>query len=376
MILTKIDNWVIISTKEEFGGGCMQLTKTQCWDVIRKMVSDKYRDHSSFVGGVIGDDYDKLAGNIKRVYLNRFGFETEADFKYLIKNRGVQPKKDWLDNLSSEDLLIFLDYFNKSLQDMYFYYKDNKQGLASSRDVKKTFERDTKSILQNTPRHQAIKYNTKRLKATGRPEPLKGEVAYTKIGIGIDKLQKQAIIQTMANIAYRFARFTLTDIEDTIGRVITLKTHTTNLKGFVEGYINDIKLDEVLEYFDMVYGVEKVNKEVDELRHSHIKPATKTTEPQVEIVGFNKYKFPICMKGDKYVDIVGNEVIPDEMVYDRNMNPLEDEEEQSSKPKYVGLDIQGTPIYEDEYGYISSTGERIAEEDLFIDNTQDGGFGI
>ncbi len=368
----------------------MKLTEAQCWDIIRQMVSDKYRDHASFVGNALGTGYDKLAGNIKRVYLNKFGFETELDFKYLIKKRGVQPKKDWIDNLSSEDLLIFMDYFCRSVQEMYTYYHDNKRNLELVIDTKKAFEEDTKKILNKTGRHPAFKYNTKRIKATGRPLEVQGEKKYTTLGLGAKELQHQALLQVVGNMAYKYARFTLTDIKTSVEHAVTLKTHTTNNKGFVEGFINNITAEEVLAYLDEKYNIKKIDEEIQNLKHPEATPVKKvntdTKNPEIDVIGFNEHKMPIFMRGDDFVDILGRVIAPVEPVYDRNMNKIEKEQkskvkqvleyDEYSKPKFVGLDIQGTPIYEDEQGYVSSTGERVEEEDLFIDNTQDDVFGL
>ena len=305
----------------------MELTERQCWDVIRKMVGDKYKDHAGFVTMVIDEDYDKLTGNIKRVYLNKFGFETEADFKYLIKNRGVQTKRDWMDNLSSEDLLIFLDYFCRSLQDMYQYYGKNKRNLEHVPDSKKMFESDTKKILETTGRHPAFKYNTKRLKATGRPEAVADEKKVSALGLTEKDLQRQALVQVIGDIAYKYSRFTLVDIKTSVEKVITLKTHTINSKGYVEGFINNLKPQDVLAYLDEKYGLNKINDEINELNRPHASEikVEDDSSSKLERVGYDSSKMPIYKQGENYVDLIGRPVSPEMIVYDRDKNKIEDD---------------------------------------------------
>lgn len=249
----------------------MVLTKKQCWDIIRKMVSDKYNAHSSFIASVVGDGYNLLTGNIKRVYLNKFNLETESDFKELLKKRGVKPKREWLDNLSSEDLLIFLDYFCRSLQMMYEYYDNNKQLFKQSVDAKKRFEKETKNILSCTEPHRSRKYNVGRLKATGCPKEVDGEKVYTELGLSDKELQKQAIIQVVAYISYNYALKSLIDIEDAIERVITLRTHTVNNRGYVEGYINNITVECVIDYLNENFNLDKIRENIEDAKYSRIK---------------------------------------------------------------------------------------------------------
>lgn len=362
----------------------MKLTERQCWDVIRAMVSEKNKEYASFINGVVNNEaLTRCVGYTKRCYLNKFGFETEGDFKYLLKKRNITPKKEWVDNLSSEDLLIFLDYRCRTMQDMYEEYKKYQKEIERDQDGNVKFEKGVKEILTTAKRSGLIAYNGNRLKATSRPEKQEGELKADKLGLTREELIEQALIQTMASIAYRYSKFTLIPIEKSVEYVTKVRTHNVNIKGFASGQINNIKPQMVFEYLQQNYDLAKLNDYFAE--SNRVIPKSKpteqktSTEPKIELVGFDEDKGPVFMKGEKFVDFIGNQIPPVKIVYDINKNlikyeELETEEDIVSISKFIGLDVQGTPIFADENGYYSSTGERIDEDDLIIDNTQDDMF--
>ena len=51
----------------------MQLTERQCWDIIRKLVSDKNKEYAKFLIQSIGkDNLSMCVGYTKSLYLNKY----------------------------------------------------------------------------------------------------------------------------------------------------------------------------------------------------------------------------------------------------------------------------------------------------------------
>lgn len=319
----------------------MKLTERQCWDIIRKLVSDKNKEYAKFLSQNVGRENMSLCiGYTKSLYLNKFALSTEREFKYLLKRRGIQPQKEWLDNLSSEDLLLFLDFRCTTLQKMYDFLKIH--GSITHEDVI--------NLIAGTKRSSLINYNAGRLKATGRPEAVENEESIEDLGFIEENIEK-AISQQAEKIARGHSMRLGVSLQSALNEANKLKTHNINNNGEITGYSNRLMLK-----------LGESDKQEKQKR---------TVNPdKIHLVGFDAKKAPIFMIKDQFVDIVGKPIPPVEIVYDLDKNKIEQDVQGSNQVRFVGFDIQGSPVYEDEYGYFNSIGERLPD-DVYIESEED-----
>ena len=317
----------------------MQLTKRQCWDIVRRLVSDKNKEYARFLKEQVGEKNLSLCiGYTKSLYLGKFGFRAESDFRYLLKHRGVTPAKEWLDNLSSEDLLLFLDFRCRTLQAMYdFCAKHN--GISVN---------DIRELIIGTKRSSLINYNAGRLKATGRPEAIDGELDVKRLDMTDKDLNEQALVQIMTKIAVNHTKLTDCTIEKALDRASRLTTSNIDTKGFMTGHKFMSKL-----LIPSQYEQKETSAPVD-----NDKP---------HLAGFDVNKCPVFMKGDDFITITGEKAPYVKIVYDRRMVKIEEYE---TKPKFVGLDIQGTPVFEHEDGYYTINGRRLDKDEYFYSQNE------
>ncbi|MBQ8522939.1 MAG: hypothetical protein IJ458_04735 [Clostridia bacterium] len=312
----------------------MQLSERECWNIIRKLVSNKNKEYARFLSSNIGTDKLPLCiGYTKNLYLSKFGLRGEREFRYLLKRRGVKPKSEWLDNLSSEDLLLFLDFRCRTLQKMYDFCA--KHGKISVDDIK--------DLIVGTKRSSLIEYNAGRLKAIGEDE----------LDIELDdNLIEQALLQTMHKVALGYSQRVGATIDVALEKASNLTTSNEDLDGFITGHQFMSKNE--LKNMHKQYLTGYKDEEID------------TSEPH--IVGYDVNKFPVFMQGNHFITLTGQIIRGGvEVVYDVDGNKIEHEEDFGSQTRFVGFDIQGTPIYEDEDGYYNSIGERLPD-DVYIDN--------
>ena len=316
----------------------MQLTKRQRWDIIRKLVSDKNKEYARFLTEHVGaENLSLCVGYTKNLYLGKFGFSSESNFRYLLKHRGITPAREWLDNLSSEDLLLFLDFRCRTLQAMYDYCSKH-DGISVS---------DIYDIIANTKRSSLINYNAGRLKATGKPKAQDNELSVNDLDLTEDEKCEQALSQIMGIIAINHAKMTDSNLDKAVEKVSKLNTSNIDPKGFVTGYKFIAKLN------------------IDALKEKKDKNDEIIDDSKPRLVGFDINKFPVFMKGDDFVSITGEKLHYVKVVYDRNKVKIEEEDELDvePQPKFVGLDIQGSPVYQHEDGYYTSTGRKLDEDE-------------
>ena len=104
------------------------LTDRQRWDIMRSMIKQKNEEYNSFLFRFFDSmQIKQIAGTVRDYFLGQcritgdnlvVGLEDHAT-----KSSTKLSKTSWIDNLSSEDLLILLDYRCRVLQDMYKHYK-------------------------------------------------------------------------------------------------------------------------------------------------------------------------------------------------------------------------------------------------------------
>ena len=267
----------------------MKLTERQCWDCIRSMVSAKNDEYSSLLYSFFDTEQMKeIVGFTRDTFLSKMAFKSLAEFKKEVKINNNTVATQWLDNLSSEDLLLFLDFRCRSLQNIYDYYKSNNGKISKD---------NIKNIVQNTKVAKIKSYNYGRLKCTGKPKRVEGEKKIGEIYLHPYDVQKTAIIQVLFKMINKYSDI-LNINNDEIKKVISeITTSNINLRGNLTGHRFNGYLD--------IY---------------------------------------------KQLDIT--------------------EQEDLLNPKFIGLDIQGSPVYECEDGYYNSIGKKLDEEE-FIYTRQD-----
>lgn len=328
-----------------------QLTERQCWKVIRDLVSEKNAEYNKLLNMYLPDERNVLLGKTRDLFLARYGFNSLADFNdYARRMNGKPPIDRWLENLSSEDLLLFLDFRCNTLQQMYEQCR--KSNSLSANEVQ--------SICMQVNISKLAKYNGCKLNCTGKPPRVKGEAKLADMTMTANDLREQALSQVLGKMAGNYAFLNNAEIDKAESLANTLSTHNINLMKRITGYKLKGQVQAVMP--------EVVEEEVVHVKEEH---APVIDENQVHVIGFDAEKAPIFMRGKDYVNILGQVIAPVEAVYDLNRNLIKPEK--SLIRRCIGLDIQGTPVYEMEDGYYNSLGEMV-DEDVFIDNTQDNMF--
>lgn len=270
----------------------MQLTNRQCWDVIRSLVKEKNDEYSKFLGLTCDSEQKrKLLGYTRDSFLSKMGFYSMEDLNSYIKGNGKAPVQNWLDNLSCEDLLIFLDFRCQSLQEMYDYRVN--YGTINRSDIK--------YIIEKTPISKLILFNNGKLTCAGKPKR-KGEQNVFEMGAASSELNERALAQVMSSIACQYSEARDVSIERAIEEVVKLKTYNINVKGLQTGY---------------------------------------------------KYRGMITIESQ----------LPEEFRME--------EDDILALAKFVGIDIQGAPVYEYCGKYYNSIGIMLSDDVMIFNNEND-----
>ena len=263
------------------------LTDRQRWDIMRLMIKQKNEEYSSFLFRFFDSVQMKLvAATTRDNFLSQCkisGQNLVVGLEEHAKKNTKVAKTSWIDNLSSEDLLIFLDYRCRVLQQIYKHY----------RSYNNITKHDISYICANTLINKLAMYNRGRLTCGGRPEKLENELPINELGCDIYMLQRQAINQTADELMENCIRANL-PFEQVYKSATELATYNVNHKGHVTGCMYNIKQSEFLERL-------------------FYKPS----------------------------------------------------------PKHHGFDIQGSPVYEHDNQYYSSSGNRINDDDIIFNSLEE-----
>lgn len=206
----------------------MQLTDRQCWDVIRTLVKEKNEEYRKFLNIVFGDKEQvrKLLGFTRDSFLSKMGFYNVEQFNEYIKKQGNEPKKNsWLDNLSGEDLLIFLDFRCRTLQQMYDY-----------RLRYKTLNRNNvRDFIESASISKLIGFNGGKLSCAGKPKRM-GEPNVFELNVPVSEINEQALAQLMASLASKYSIVEKVSIDTAIQMTKNLVTSNFDLKDYETGY--------------------------------------------------------------------------------------------------------------------------------------------
>lgn len=174
----------------------MQPSKRQCWDVMRKLVKEKNAEYQRFLGwNFNGDSVMRTIcqGHTRDYFLGNYGIVYDEN----------SMGKDWLKNLSAEDLLIFLDFRCKLLQQLYkitgFDGRFGKNTLS---------EGEICEVISKTPLNKYARWEDgeQKLMLTGRPKKTKREanVEDIKDFVRFKNLAKDVLQIVMGNLYYNY----------------------------------------------------------------------------------------------------------------------------------------------------------------------------
>lgn len=264
----------------------MVLTERQRWEVMRQMVKDKNDEYSSFLLRFLDtEQLRQVIGHTRETFLKQCGFDGLADFNDYIRLGGKKPVQEWLNNLSSEDLLIFLDFRCKILYKMYRHYK-------MYRSLNKN---DVISFIDSTKVTQFIQYNYGKLMCTGRPVKQKGE---DKVEYLDDdrEVKESAIKQTMQNLATTFALEREKPIARAQEEVVKLETFNVDNNGYITGYrLRNKELEEGTRI--------SINN-----KPKFIYNTPQKQENQMKMVGYDINGAPIFYLNGQYMDFFKNPI--------------------------------------------------------------------
>lgn len=327
----------------------MKLTERQRWDVIRAMVKQKNDEYSAFLLRFFDQkQMSQIVGITRNTFWQKCRDNKRNPLVHYEK-KDVKPSVSWLDDLSSEDLLLFLDYRCKLLQQLYRHYKMNR-----------TLDKDIiKNIAQNTSISQLIGYNSGYLMKTGKPVRAKDEVKVKDLGLSNDDLMYEALTETMGILAATYSREKKCSIEEGKTLASGLITHNATPDGHIvgfqfEGEIIDIKPLNIpkIKMIDT-----RVEREIPE-------------NERLELYGFDKSGLPVYIKNGELVDLVGKPVDIERVVYDEHRQKLE-EINSPLKVKHVGFDVEGRPVYDYDGGYYNSIGQVVEETSILSNYEED-----
>ena len=324
----------------------MKLTERQRWDVIRAMVKQKNDEYSAFLLKFFDQ---KQMSQIVGITRNEFWDKCRGNKPNpMLRNQPVsQASSSWLDDLSSEDLLIFLDYRCNLLQMLYKYYKMNR-----------TLDKAViKSAAQNTPVNKLIAYNDGYLMHTGKPARAKDEIKVKDLNLSEEQLKREALAQTMGVLASTYAQVKKVDIIDSKKLASKMVTYNANPDGLITGY----------QFKGEVSDCSPLNISKIELEDS----AKTSKETDLKLYGFDGDGMPVFSKKGKLVNLIGESVDRDRVVYDSRKRKMEqDFDAIEEKAKHVGFDGEGRPVYQYKNDYYNSIGQLV-EEDEILPNYED-----
>lgn len=172
------------------------LTDRQCWDVMRQLVKEKNNEYQRFLSWNFNGD------NIMRTICQ--GHTRD----YFLLNYGIQYDenkmgKDWLKNLSAEDLLVFLDFRCKVLQALY-----DITGFDGKFGKRKLDESQICNVISKTPLSKYAQWGDccQQLMLTGRPKKLKGEQDIKDVTDRreFNNLARIGLISVMGSLYYNY----------------------------------------------------------------------------------------------------------------------------------------------------------------------------
>lgn len=346
----------------------MKLTERQCWKIVRQLVTDKNVEYKQFLKTVFDfsrepenfgkfdtEQLKQIQGYTRDEFLFKCGFISLESFNQYVQDvnpRGVNSR--WLENLSSADLILFLDFRCRILQSMYNYYKQYHQ-------LEKA---DIKNIVRGTELNELSRRKRYKLECVGKPARLQGEAKLADLGMSESEMAELAIAQVLGSMAGEYVANKKGKIEEAEKYANQVKTSNIDYDGKLTGHQLKGKVKSIL--MPAQDKLKFVDERVD------------NGEYKTVFVGYDANKNKVFMRGNDYVSFIGVKVSPVKIVYDREGNLIQNssqganelEEDCQLDVEHVGKNIHGTPVYEYKGEYYSSLGEPV-RYDEYIDTTGD-----
>jgi hypothetical protein len=288
------------------GVDLMKLTERQRWDVMRAMVKQKNDEYSSFLLKFFDQKtMSNMIGLTRDTFLVKCRLnpcETIPQLEAQVKSLGKKPASNWIDNLSSEDLLLFLDYRCKVLQQVYKYYKM----------YRRLDKYDLARIIDSTQINALIGYNYGKLLLTGKPERAKDEVKASELGLTNEQLMQEALAETMGKLASTYCQNQGVGIVDAQNKAQNLLTYNIDEFGHKVGY----------QFTDIINISQPLNTPKMKFKDT-VKPQNPNKEDEMEMKGLDVNRHPIYLLKGKYVNSRLLEVSESDIVYDIYLNLIE-----------------------------------------------------
>ena len=291
----------------------MQLTERQCWKVIRQLVKGKNKEYKSLLYGLFGKNTEKtkqIQGRTRDAFLHRYSIRTLGDFfaEYREQTKSEPDTSDWIDNLDSESLLLFLDFRCRVLQQIYDYFghynaidQDTIYQIIDGTKLSKLAK-----FKVNSKNEPAIAYSRKPDRAAG------GEKKLKELNMTVDELSEQALAQTMGKLVGGYMDTQKVSFDHAIRFTTTLTTYNTKPAGEKTGYVYKGEVEIIPQ------------KPIQEPKKEQ---STQTTTQKIrknedmEFIGFDGGGLPLYIKDGIKVNLLG---IPTsvKIVYDVGYNEL------------------------------------------------------
>ena len=260
------------------------LTDRQRWDVMRSMVKQKNAEYRSFLFRFF--DPSQMA-QVSALTRDSFLSQCKISGQNLVvgledhatKTSSKLSKTSWIDNLSSEDLLIFLDYRCRVLQEIYKHYKKYR-GIT---------KHDIQYMCENTVVNKLVMHNNGRLTCGGRPEKVENEVPVKDLTTDISILQRTAISQTADELMERCVHVKKQSLNQVFQLASELATYNVDPMGHITGCAYHAEKSEFLER--MLY------------------------EPSPKHCGFDIQGSPIYEYNDQYYSSAGDMINSEDVVF-------------------------------------------------------------
>ncbi len=288
----------------------MKLTERQRWDVMRAMVKQKNDEYSSFLLRFYDQKHmQNMLGITRDTFLVKCRLNPRATIEELeaqVKFLGNKPSSNWIDNLSSEDLLLFLDYRCKVLQQIYKYYKM----------YRRLDRNDVAHIIGSTPLNELIGYNYGKLLPTGKPERAKGEPKASELGLTNEQLMQEALAETMGRLASTYSQNQGCSIITAQNKARNLVTYNIDPDGYKVGY----------QFTEIINICEPLNTPKIKLEEPP-KRQNASKDDDMVMQGLDAQHHPIFLLKGKYVNSRMVEVSASDIVYDIYLNKIEKDEQ-------------------------------------------------
>ena len=300
----------------------MKLTERQCWDTLRKMVANKNKEYRLFLYACFDSNNiekcNAYASFLRDTFLAKMGLNIQKVKEIAIKlGQNVGKSWDWLNSLSSEDLLLYYDFQCRALQNLYnkaesrYFYTKTNPFIVNNVTI---YGRDIAEIIGNTSTTSYAKFNNKptTLLIMGKPDTEEGE---HKVDTNDVEVQKQAISRIMGKVHYIYAMNNSQKIMDhaVVSRFVTFNNCGGEILGVrtYQAIVPAIKMNlhPMPKKRLIKKDIENRAKEVKEIQPEQQKPKAKAM-----CVGFDAKGVPILKLENKFYNGFGDEVTEDDVV--------------------------------------------------------------